>query len=81
VIVLPEDKMNEIRDFQGDYSLVTQSERDKKAYRLEKYEEAREAYNQEREKMEEEGKNQLTGIYSAPDFVCVRKIFQRNGIF
>lgn len=69
VIVLPDEKMNEIRGFQGDHSLITQSERDQKAYRAERYEEARVAYLQDKEQQKEDQKDELKGIYSEPDFV------------
>ncbi len=62
LIVLPEDKINEIRKFQGDYSLVTQSERDNKAYRIERSEETKIAL--EKEKKDKENSNQVRGIYS-----------------
>jgi len=78
VIILPDEKMNEIRGFQGDHSLITLSERDQKAYRIERYEEARVAYLQEKEQQKEKEKDQLTGIYSEPDFVLRSEDFPKG---
>jgi TonB-dependent SusC/RagA subfamily outer membrane receptor len=68
LIVLPADKINEIRKFQGEYSLVTQSERDNRAYRIERSEEINAALAKE-QKDKEENSNELHGIYREPDFV------------
>jgi TonB-dependent SusC/RagA subfamily outer membrane receptor len=69
VIVLPDEKINEIRGFQGDHSLITLSERDQKAFRVERFEEARIAYLEDKEQQKEQQKDELKGIYSEPDFV------------
>jgi TonB-dependent SusC/RagA subfamily outer membrane receptor len=77
LIVLPAEKINEIKKFQGEYSLVTQSERDNKAYRIEKYEETRTALEKE-QKDEEENSNELHGIYKEPDFVLPSSQFPKG---
>jgi TonB-dependent SusC/RagA subfamily outer membrane receptor len=68
-IDLPDDKVNEIRGFQGDYSLVTASERDNKAYRIERFTETKEALDKEQKRLKEENNNQLHDIYNEPDYV------------
>lgn len=69
VIVLPDEKQTEVLDQQGDFQLTTLSERDNKAYRIEKSIEAREAYNEEQERLEEERKNLVTTLHGEPDHV------------
>jgi TonB-dependent SusC/RagA subfamily outer membrane receptor len=76
LIVLPDDKINEIRKFQGDYSLVTHSERDNKAYRIERNEETKTAL--EKEKKDKENENDIHGIYSEPDFVLYSSEFPKG---
>jgi TonB-dependent SusC/RagA subfamily outer membrane receptor len=77
LIVLPADKISEIRKFQGDYSLVTQSERDNKAYRIERSEETNAALEKEK-KDKEENSNELHGIYKEPDFVLPSSEFPKG---
>ncbi len=77
LIVLPADKINEIRNFQGEHSLVTQSERDNKAYRIERYEETKIALDKAK-KEKEENTNELSGIYSEPDFVLPSSEFPKG---
>jgi TonB-dependent SusC/RagA subfamily outer membrane receptor len=77
LIVLPADKINEIQKFQGDYSLVTQSERDNRAYRIERNEETKIAMEKEK-KEKEENTNELHGIYSEPDFVLHSSEFPKG---
>ena len=69
MIVLPDEKTNEVLDQQGDYQLTTLSERDNKAYRIEKSIEAREAYQDEQERLEEERKNSVPTLHGEPDYV------------
>jgi TonB-dependent SusC/RagA subfamily outer membrane receptor len=77
LIVLPDDKINEIRKFQGEYSLVTQSERDNKAYRIERSELTKTALEKEK-KDKEENSNELHGIYNEPDFVLPSSEFPKG---
>ncbi len=77
LIVLPDDKINEIRKFQGEYSLVTQSERDNRAYRIERSEETNAALEKEQKDKKENG-NELRGIYSEPDFVLSSSDFPKG---
>ena len=77
VIVLPEEKLNEVVGQQGDYLLTTLSERDNKAYRIEKSKEASEAYKKGQERLEEDRKNQGS-IYSEPDFVLRSEDFPKG---
>jgi TonB-dependent SusC/RagA subfamily outer membrane receptor len=77
LIVLPADKINEIRKFQGESSLVTQSERDNKAFRIERYEESKIALEKER-KDKEENTNELHGIYNEPDFILRSSEFPKG---
>jgi len=65
---------------QGNYSLITASERDQKAFRIERYEEARVAYTKEQERLKEERKNEMTGLYSEPDDVLRSRIFPRDNV-
>ena len=78
LIVLPEDEPREVLDQQGDYQLTTLSERDNKAYRIERAHEVGEAYREEQERLKEERKNELTGIYSEPDFVLRSEDFPKG---
>jgi len=78
LIVLPAEKLNEINKFQGEYSLVTESERDQKAYRIERYEETKLALEEEEKRQKEENNNKLTDIYSEPDFVLPSSEFPKG---
>lgn len=78
VIVLPDEKVNEVIGQQGNYSLITSSERDQKAYRNERYEETREAYQKEQERLKEERKNDMTGLYSEPDNILRSEDFPKG---
>lgn len=69
LIVLPDEVPGEVLEQQGDYQLTTQSERDNKAYRIEKAVEAREAYSREQERLKEEEKNQIPSLHGDPDYV------------
>lgn len=69
VIVLPGGTPLEVTGQQGDYSLVTQSERDNKAYRRERADEIGKAMAEEQERLKEERSNELKGIYGDPDYV------------
>jgi TonB-dependent SusC/RagA subfamily outer membrane receptor len=69
LIILPEEKENNVVGQQGDFSLTTLSERDNKAYRLEQAEKSQQAYQKEQERLKEERKNELTGIYGEPDAI------------
>ena len=73
IIVLPEEKVNEVNGFQGDYSLITESERDNKLYRLEKAIESKETFAKEQAQLKEESKDQPHGLYNEPDFVLRSK--------
>ena len=77
VIVLPADKISEIQKFQGEYSLVTQSERDNRAYRIERNEETKTAM-EKAQKDKEENTNELHGIYNEPDFVLPSSEFPKG---
>ena len=78
LIVLPDEKENEVLGQQGDYSLTTLSERDNKAYRLERAEEIRQANLKEQERLKEYRKNELTGIYGEPDNVIRSEDFPKG---
>jgi TonB-dependent SusC/RagA subfamily outer membrane receptor len=80
VIVLPENEKIDVVEHLGDYSLITQSERDNKAYRREMYEEGRIALKKAEEKRKEEENNQLTSIYSDPDFVLRSESFPKGNL-
>lgn len=69
VIVLPEEKPNEVKKRQGNYQLTTASERDNKVYRTERAVEAREAFQEEQERLKEERESQLSALYGEPDYV------------
>ncbi len=75
VIAVAGEEMMEAAPMKGDYSLITESERDRKTYRLEKYAKAQEAYDREQEELKEQRKNELHGIYNEPDFVLRSKDF------
>jgi TonB-dependent SusC/RagA subfamily outer membrane receptor len=75
VIVVPDEEVTREMPMEGDYSLITESDRDKKAYRQEKYEKARVDYKKEQEELREQSKNELHGIYLEPDFVLRSKDF------
>jgi TonB-dependent SusC/RagA subfamily outer membrane receptor len=69
LILLPEDKINEVKGLVGDHSLITQSERDNKAFRIERNTEAKIAYTKEQERLKEERENELQSIHGEPDYV------------
>jgi TonB-dependent SusC/RagA subfamily outer membrane receptor len=75
-ILLPDEKPNEVNKFQGDFSLITYSNRDNKAYRIERYEETKQAMIKARE--EEKNENKLHDIYSEPDFVLHSEDFPKG---
>ncbi len=78
IIVVPEDEKEAVTRFQGDYTLITQSDRDPKAYRSVKYAESQEAYEREQERLEEESKEQLHGLYLEPDQVLRSNDFPKG---
>ncbi len=69
LIVLPDELPGKVMKQQGDYQLTTLSERDNKAFRIERSVEAREAYNREQELLKEEEKNQIPSLHGEPDYV------------
>jgi TonB-dependent SusC/RagA subfamily outer membrane receptor len=75
LILLAENKDNEVVNHMGNYTLTTVSDRDKKAHRLEVYEDNKKAYELEKQAMEERKKNSLQGIYGDPDFVMYSEDF------
>lgn len=75
LIMLPDEKLNEIRKFQGDYSLVTQSERDNKAYRIERSIETKAAMEKEEK---EKKSNEPSELYAEPDFVLRSEDFPKG---
>ena len=73
VILLPDEKINEVQGQQGDYSLITTSERDNKAYRIEANAESKQAYLEEQKRLKEERENSLTSFYGEPDYILYAK--------
>jgi len=73
LILLPEEKVNDVSGFQGDYSLITQSQRDNKAYRLDRMEESKEAFTREQERLKEEDQDGPRGLYNEADYVLRSK--------
>jgi hypothetical protein len=73
IIVMPDEKVNEVSGFQGDYSLITQSDRDNKRFRLERAAESNEAYSKEEERLKEEENELPRSLYNEPDFVLRSK--------
>ncbi|MFO7370447.1 MAG: TonB-dependent receptor plug domain-containing protein [Bacteroidales bacterium] len=69
VIVVPDDGFAEVTGQQGDYSLITQSERDNKAYRHKRAEEFKKATAEEQKRLKEERNTEIKGIYGEPDNV------------
>jgi TonB-dependent SusC/RagA subfamily outer membrane receptor len=78
IIVIPDEKVNEVSGFHGDYSLITQSERDNRQFRLERAADYSEAYNKEQERIKEEEKDQPRSLYNTPDFVLRSKDIPRG---
>jgi TonB-dependent SusC/RagA subfamily outer membrane receptor len=78
VIVLPDEKHTEVAGQQGNYQLTTLSERDNRAYRIEKSIEAREAYIEEQERLEEERKNSVPSLHGEPDNVLRSSDFPKG---
>ncbi len=77
-ILLPDERPNEVKKFQGDYSLITYSNRDNKAYRLERYEETKQAMIKADKIEKEQNNNVLHDIYSEPDFILYSKDFPKG---
>ncbi len=69
VIVLPGGTPIEVTGHQGDYTLITHSERDNRAYRRERAAEIKEAMDAEQKRLEEERSNEIKGVYGEPDYV------------
>jgi TonB-dependent SusC/RagA subfamily outer membrane receptor len=69
LIVIPDDVYPGVTKQQGEYTLTTRSERDNKAYRREKNNEYRIAYEEEQRRIAREDSNKLQGIYGEPDAV------------
>jgi len=80
IIVVSEDEKMAVSRFQGDYTLITQSDRDPKAYRSKKFAESQEAYEREQERLEEEKKDQLHGLYLEPDQVLRSTDFPKGNM-
>ena len=80
LIVLPDEQVPAVIGLQGDYSLITRSERDHKAYRIEKYAESKEAYEKEQERLEEEDDGQMRGLYSEADQVLRSTDFPKGNM-
>lgn len=78
VIMLPEEKIREASVQQGEYQLITLSERDNRAYRFEKSAEATAAYKKEQERLEEERRDGMTSIYGTPDNVLRSEDFPKG---
>jgi hypothetical protein len=79
LIVIPDEKVNEVSGFHGDYSLITQSERDNRRFRIERAIESNEAYNKEEERLKEEEKGSPLTLYNEPDFVLRSKDIPKGG--
>jgi len=77
-ILLEEELFHRISGFEGDYTLITDSERDKKIHRQQQAEEARIAYDEEQERLAEERKDELKGIYNEPDYVLRSEDFPKG---
>jgi TonB-dependent SusC/RagA subfamily outer membrane receptor len=75
VILLPMNKEDEVINQQGNFTLTTYSDRDKKVHRQEVFEENKKAYEKEKLAMEERKNNSLQGIYGEPDFVLYNEDF------
>lgn len=75
VINLSEDQVKDVVNTEGNYTLTTISERDKKAHRQEMYEDQKKAQEREKQAMEERKKNSLQSLYGEPDFVMYNEDF------
>jgi TonB-dependent SusC/RagA subfamily outer membrane receptor len=80
VIVVSEDQMEKVSRQQGEYSLITRSERDQKAYRTERSAESKEAFEKEQERLREESQSHFHGLYSEPDQVLYSKDFPKGNV-
>jgi TonB-dependent SusC/RagA subfamily outer membrane receptor len=69
VIVVSDESYPEVVGQQGGYSLITQSERDNRDYRRKRADEFEKATAEEQERLKEERKNEIKGIYGEPDNV------------
>ncbi len=78
VILVPDESSNEIVGQQGDYSLITKSERDNRAYRLKRADEYEKARDEEEKRLKEERSNEITGIYGDPDCVVRSEELSHN---
>ena len=78
LILLPEEKINEVSGFLGDHSRITKSERDNKSFRIERNAEAKIAYEEEQERLREERSDELKGIYNEPDYVLRSEDFPKG---
>jgi TonB-dependent SusC/RagA subfamily outer membrane receptor len=75
VIQLPEYEEDKVVGHQGDYTLTTYSDRDKKEHRKKMYAENLKLYKKEKAEEEEQRKNSVQGLYGEPDFVLYNKDF------
>ncbi len=75
LILLADNQNTEVVNYQGDYTLTTISERDKKAHRAEVAEDSRKVYEREKQALEERKKNSMQGIYGDPDYVLYHEDF------
>jgi TonB-dependent SusC/RagA subfamily outer membrane receptor len=69
LIVIPDDVYPGVTKQQGEFTLITRSERDNKAYRREKNMEYKIAYEKEQKRIAEADSDKLKGIYGEPDAV------------
>ncbi len=69
VILVPGDFFAEVTKHQGEYTLTTVSERDRKAYRKEQFEKNKIAYDEQMRQMASADSNKLHGIHGEPDAV------------
>ena len=69
VILVPDDGFTEVTGQQGDYSLITQSERDNREYRQKRADEYKKATAEEQERLKEERNSEISGFYGEPDNV------------
>jgi TonB-dependent SusC/RagA subfamily outer membrane receptor len=69
VIYVPDNSFAEVTKQQGEYTLTTVSERDKKAYRREQYVKNKIAYDEQQRRIASADSNKLHGIHGEPDAV------------
>lgn len=69
VIVVPDDEFMPVTKHEGETMLTTVSERDKKAYRKERFNRESLALEEERKRIAAEDSNKLHGIYGEPDAI------------